>query len=620
MATQPALGPARRVRLWTTPERLLIVAIGVFGAFQLFVSLYKLESVQAGAMDLGYIEQVLWKISHGNWWAYSSVFQTPGIAGDGSVALYPLAYGFRYLGGSTFLFVVQAVGTGLATWGVYRAAALASIKGSMAVVLALGFMLAPGILGGSQFDFHPDFVALPFTIWAYVAYRRGRLGPYYVLALVAVLSKNMALFGFFGWGVGLLLWRRRYRDGLIALGATLALMGIEFGWLIPHVFHAQTQVADARAYAYLGHGFVGVAEGLPTHVLSVMSHLVADPTYWLLVLGPTIGICLLGRESVPAALTLLVLNAASTFSPQHMMTTQYQVLLTGWLALATVEAVTRWPQKRRWMIALIAVATTAFQVNLLDVGIAPVFAAPLGEAAAIRQAEATIPTRTVVWAPDRAGAYLYRFPVFGQDAPALPGLLMDSLPTLWREAGTHRTALLGFEPASPYFAQVLERAVRSGYRVAEHLGPVFVLKGNRTFEPGVPQTYSSVIEPAGRTWVIPSWTQATAVGLVEWRKGLVEATPGRHGYLIRPFRLGLRGGKYRLTVQLIPPTMSGPKVIVGVVLWSAGLDRRFPIWSGSGPIVENLVVRHPGWVVVGVVVNDRAGFDIGNITIQRESQ
>jgi uncharacterized membrane protein len=157
-----------------------MLSIVVFGAWQVFFSLLKLREVQAAAMDLGYLEQVMWKISHGNWWAYSSVFQTPGIAGDGSVALYPLAYGFRYLGGSTFLFVVQAVGTGLATWGVYRAAVISKINGSMAVVLALAFMLAPGIFGGSQFDFHPDFVALPFMVWAYVAYRRGRMGRYYV--------------------------------------------------------------------------------------------------------------------------------------------------------------------------------------------------------------------------------------------------------------------------------------------------------------------------------------------------------------------------------------------------------------------------------------------------------
>ncbi len=595
-----------------------MLGIALFGMFQVFFSLLKLNEVQAGAMDLGYLEQVMWKISHGNWWAFSSVFQTPGIAGDGSVALYPLAYGFRYLGGSTFLFVVQAVGTGVATWGVYRAAVVSKINGSMAAVLALAFMLAPGIFGGSQFDFHPDFVALPFMVWAYVAYRRGRMGPYYVLALAAVLSKNMVLFGFLGWGVGLIVWKRRYRDGLIALAGTMTLVGLELGWLIPHVWHAATAAVNARVYGYLGHGFVAIAVGLPSHLGLLAAQIFSDPFYLIFMLGATAGICLLGGAAVPAALALLLLNAASTLYQQHTVVSQYQVLLTGWIALATVEAVARWPRWRGRMVLLITVATALFQTAALSTGtLLPLTVPWAGNADRIRQAAATIPLRTVVWAPDHDAAYLYRFPVFGQDHQAVPGLLVDGLPTLWHEAGSYQTALLGVEPVSPYFAQVVGKAIQAGYRITYHQGRVFVVSGDRPFAPGLPQSYLLVNEPAASTWVFPSWAFATKVGVVQWQQGVVATVGRRRGALVEPIRLRLNAGRYRVGVQLV--SKSPPGLTVGDLVWAGAVTHRFPIPSAAPTVSDTVVVGRNGWVKLSISANGHGAFAVGNITVHRDS-
>lgn len=49
----------------------------------------------------------------------------------------------------------------LAAWGVDRAA-LALQLGERTAVLAAVLLLAPGILGGSQFEYPPDVIALPF--------------------------------------------------------------------------------------------------------------------------------------------------------------------------------------------------------------------------------------------------------------------------------------------------------------------------------------------------------------------------------------------------------------------------------------------------------------------------
>ena len=71
------------------PTRVLVAVLVLYAAFQVAVSVYRFESLQAYGFDLGYFEQVLWKISHGDWWAYSSILQTPAVAADGSLTLYP---------------------------------------------------------------------------------------------------------------------------------------------------------------------------------------------------------------------------------------------------------------------------------------------------------------------------------------------------------------------------------------------------------------------------------------------------------------------------------------------------------------------------------------------------
>ncbi len=162
------------------------------------ISAIRFASLHADTMDLGYQAQMFWKISHGNWWAWASVFQTPALAGDGAVTMYPVAYGFRFLGGAYFLFALQAAGVALAGWGMFRAALQQGWSDRAALAAALTFSLLPGILGGSQFDYHPDFVALPFVVWAYVFYQADRRRAYYLCLLAAGLSKNMALFGIAG--------------------------------------------------------------------------------------------------------------------------------------------------------------------------------------------------------------------------------------------------------------------------------------------------------------------------------------------------------------------------------------------------------------------------------------
>jgi hypothetical protein len=54
-----------------------LAAVLLFGAAQILISALRFDHLQADTLDLGFQSQMLWLISHGHWYGFSSVFQTP---------------------------------------------------------------------------------------------------------------------------------------------------------------------------------------------------------------------------------------------------------------------------------------------------------------------------------------------------------------------------------------------------------------------------------------------------------------------------------------------------------------------------------------------------------------
>lgn len=604
------------------PRTWWIVAVIVFGALQVVVSTVRFDRLQADTMDLGYQAQMLWLISHGHWYAFSSIFQTPALAGDGSLWMYPLAYVFRFLGGVYALFVIQGLATVVAAWGIARAAQRQGWGPCAAYWVSVVFCLAPGVLGASQFDYHPDFLALPGLIWGYVWYREGRL-PWALAAwIAAALAKNMALVGLAGFGLGLIL-TRRVRDGLIVAGGSLALFLLELGWIFPHWFPGRDVALNATLYGYLGHSTVAIVAGVLTHGPAVLHHLLSRPSYWLWVFGPVLGLAFAGSASLWAALALFGLNAISLLVQQHIMASQYQVLLTAWLFLALIEALTRWPVWRRRLLPAVALATSAFEVVLAWLVVVPIFVLPAGPMAATRAALATLPRSTVVWTQYHLGTLAYARPVFGQDKPAVPGgPLLDGLPTLWAEAPHAPTALVVATPTSPYLGAVLDRAEAAGYHVTFHRGPVVVLQGTRHFVPPTFAPHSQTGWQPATPWTDPAWTLRAPGTHVDWVTGAVSRP--HFGTLLGPAAIWVPG-QIRVTLTLAAGGTGtvgslrwfvfhpgGRSFLTNGVLpspppedWTVGPTHRVRIRAGASRISVVLTLSHPGWVAWQVVGTSR---------------
>ncbi|PSR24919.1 MAG: DUF2079 domain-containing protein [Sulfobacillus thermosulfidooxidans] len=563
-------------------------------------------------MDLGYAEQTLWEISHGNWWAFSSVFQTPAFAVDGSLWLYPLAYGFRYLGRTYFLFVVQALGTGIAAWGLYRIGNLRGLSRWQSMFVSVTFLLYPAIIGGSQFDFHPDFIALPLIIWAYYYYRAHNPSLYYILLLSAILAKNVVLISIGGWGIGLILWEHRVKDGIIAIFLSIFTLVIEFKWLLPTYFPGANESLVLSLYGYLGHNFWGIITGIFRHFSDVLKHLSHDGVYAFLIFGPVLAFVFLGSASVMAMLSLFIFNAISSFAAQQAINDQYQVILSGWVFLALIEALLRFKPRRNLVIFATFVSTMFLEVMFISVVIVPLMTIHNNYVAQVKQALSQIPMSNVIYTQNHLGLWAYRYPVVGIATDQAPGRLVDTLPTLWDEASKKKnvpTAIIARSPVRPYLANVIYQAIHNGYHITYHQDHLFILKGIRRFSVPNPSPDAWGWEPMNGSWAVPLWTQNVTQGTINWRKYYVEIPRGKPGSIIENLFFIMYPGYYQITLTTF--FSSASKESVGC--FQVGNHREMLISSGSSSV--KFSVRRVEIMPLSILTNGRYGFDISNIFI-----
>jgi uncharacterized membrane protein len=608
-----------------TPRPVLPIVLGLvvlaFAGFQFWVSVHKYYNLEASTMDLGFFEQQLWKIAHGDWWAYSAVFQTPALGSDMSFWLYPLAYGFRYAGGALFLFGVQAAATAMAAWGVYRAALLKRLGVLTACVVALLFIFYPAVLGGSQYDFHPDFVALPFIVWAYVFYAENRRLAYYLCLLAAALAKDVVLLSIAGWGLGLILWRRRWADGMVALVGGVGLFALEVAWLIPAFFAGGVERFQLLFYGYLGHGLMGILAGVVTHFGRVI-HMArtVDGAYLVRLLTPVAGVPLLGGAAVPAAAVLLVLNALSAFPPQHSLFDQYQVVLTGWLFLALVEALGRFRARvRRLALVAAAGATVIVEGFVIAHVFVPLLASRNPALPLVKAAVAHVPPHSAVWTESWIGPWAYRFPVMGTDTDVTTGLLLDPVSSLWRQGqahGDHFLALVLGTPTNNYLGAVLTTAWAVGYRLHYRAGNIVVLVGRRPFANPPPATTPVGQQVEAPVWTLPLWTKAIRLGPVDWATGAYRVGRGPPGAVMPPFSVWLSAGLWRITLTYRAGEV-GQLAPLGTFWVEGGKLHRVSLRGGQSSATVALVVRQGETVRIGLTTSGLRVFWADAITFDR---
>jgi uncharacterized membrane protein len=181
--------------------------------------------------DLGIHDQSIWLMSR--WHDFSTVRGLP-IFGHHATFGYMLLLPLAWLGaGPNVWNLIQVAALAAGAVPLYKLAKLRTKNDWLAVVPAVAWLLQPPVQAFAWETFHPEVIALPFLLWAYLAGERRQWRAFAVLLVLTVCWKEDLSLAVVGLGIAYLLKHRRRAGALLIVGgmAWFLLIGSVF---VPH--------------------------------------------------------------------------------------------------------------------------------------------------------------------------------------------------------------------------------------------------------------------------------------------------------------------------------------------------------------------------------------------------
>ncbi|HEV7216609.1 MAG TPA: DUF2079 domain-containing protein [Chloroflexota bacterium] len=272
---------------------------------------------QTYAYDLGLFVQVAWNTLHGQ--PFATTLLAFNYLGDHlapSLAL--VAPLFLLWPDARALLLLQAIAVAGAGVGIFLAARERSSDSRPALLIQLGYHLAPAAAWVALDEFHPISLALPALTFATALLWRRRYGLAAGCAALALLSTEDAVSWVVPFGL-LLLVLARGRARL--WGAALMTTGV--AWIALYLFLLAPTLRpvnlvqsdphpDIGVFIYCGRTWSAVAQCL-THQPSLTLHQLLRPagqSTLAVILGPTAGLGLLGPANYTQHYVALLVPAA----------------------------------------------------------------------------------------------------------------------------------------------------------------------------------------------------------------------------------------------------------------------------------------------------------------------
>jgi uncharacterized membrane protein len=343
--------------------RLVTIATAAFVAGFSWLVLYKHAHLGTRAFDLAIFDQGLWLLSEG---------ETPFVTvrglhlfGDHSsfimiplVPLYWIWPDVRVL----LVLTVLAMAAGGAL--VYAAARAENINPWPAAAMGVGFLLLPAVQWQVWDTFHPEVLAVPLLLAAYLLTLRNHPGGALGLLALVLLVKEDAPLAVIPMAIYLgLRFRRRWLaigGGVLGVGALI----LNFKVLLPHWSPTGDLIYSGR-YEPFGSSLPEIIWGVLTSPGEVVASLLnAEQPLYLVALILPMAAAVAAPEILALGAPTLLANLLSTHRYQGMVEYHYTAYIIAVAAIAGVvglRRLTAWAAGRsvRWTRAAIVVALVA---------------------------------------------------------------------------------------------------------------------------------------------------------------------------------------------------------------------------------------------------------------------
>lgn len=355
--------PVASVRTWfaglSWPRRLVLLAILAYTIVMSALTVARISSLRTYAWDLGAYSQAMYTTAFQGRFLYYTADLPNNPTGNlfGAhfapflLVLVPL---YALLPSPATLLVIQTLAIAAGAPVVFRLALHRLKRERIAAVLAVAYLLHPGIQGLNWYDFHPEaflvvFLLAMFLAWEQRAWLRFWIFTVLTLSTLEIAGALVAAAGLF-WAVRFVVERRSVRSvlrilefrialGLVALGAGWLWIGIQ---IIVFVNPGNALLSGGTDYwrvlganSLLGVPLAAVAN--PARLLDALAYDGILKVWYLILLFGPLAFWPLRR---PLALLLfvpwLVAALPSNAPVYYVIGTQYAAFLAPFLFYAAI--------------------------------------------------------------------------------------------------------------------------------------------------------------------------------------------------------------------------------------------------------------------------------------------
>jgi uncharacterized membrane protein len=320
-------------RNWTGVA--VIVYVTVFSIF----TIERHNRFNSSAFDLAIQDQVVWNTAHGRF--MQSSIETHNYLGDHislTLPLFSLLYWIRE--DVRLLLIVQSLALGLSAIPLARLADRRLKLPGSGIAFALAFLLYPALGFINRFDFHPVAFVIPFFLFAAEAFDRNKNNRGWLLVMLALLSKEQIGLVIGAWGLGQVLFEKKYRRGFLflSIGFFWSLMAL---YLLIPLFRGGPSDTLLR-YGELAQGPGGLVGGVFLHPLEVLGRLFSTEArrmYIFQMLWPLGFLSLFSPRYLLPVLLVFFYNLLSGNVNQHSLFFQYNAPMIPFLFLGALDGV-----------------------------------------------------------------------------------------------------------------------------------------------------------------------------------------------------------------------------------------------------------------------------------------
>ena len=260
--------------------------------------------------------QAVWRRENG--WAGSPMAGVDPARGSGSLISEPILWLARLLPPEAVFAAVQSAAIALtvvALWRLTRAEARLTV--AAATVISLAFALAPTLHRANLSSFHPELIALPALLWAYINARRDRWWRFGLLIALTLSARadmgiTVAALG------GVLVLNGKRKPGAITSAIGLVWSGTALALISPDT--PERALTPAGEFVARATTPLAVIPRMVREPVSVLQELVAEPSvlFLVVVLSPLLFMPLLAPRLLLVATPCLALAMVADRAVQRV--------------------------------------------------------------------------------------------------------------------------------------------------------------------------------------------------------------------------------------------------------------------------------------------------------------